>query len=103
MTWSSAFPKSPRLLPLAAAVIAALSASGLAQAQVANGLPIVNSVPDISIVTGIPGNATPAPEPRKRKSEKNCPQTAEAETMLGSLDRVMYMINDVEVTQCETD
>jgi LPS-assembly protein len=103
MTWSSAFPKSPRLLPLAAAVIAALSVPGLARAQVPNGLPIVNSVPDISIVTGIQGGIPPAPENRKRKSEKNCPQTAEAETMLGSLDRVMYMINDVEVSQCETD
>lgn len=78
----------------------------LAWAQIPNGLPVVNSVPDISIVTGTPGAVVVDPNAqarKKTKSEKNCPQVAEAETMNGSLDRIMYLINDVEVSQCDTD
>ncbi len=106
MTWSPAFPNSPRLLPLAAAIIAALSVPMLAHAQMLNGMPVALGVPDISIVTGTAGVAPPdgiPPSAKKPKSQKNCPQTAEAEFMTGSPDRVMYLYDDVEVSQCDTD
>jgi LPS-assembly protein len=94
------------LLPLVAAILAALSVSSLAQAQVNGGFATANGVPDISTVTGIPGfvpPANPSLNGKKAKSEKNCAQVAEAETMTGSPDRVMYLVNDVEVSQCDTD
>lgn len=106
MTWSPVFSNSPRLLPLAAAIIAVLSAPALVHAQAGAGLPLANSAPDISIVTGTSGAVPPDGTPPYRKkgnSDKNCTQTAEAETMTGSPDRVMYLYNDVEVTQCETE
>ncbi len=105
MTWSPAFSHLPRMLPLAAAVVAALSAPTAVHAQATTGWPVTYGVPDISIVTGTPGLApqiSVPPASDKSKSEKNCPQTAEAETMTGSPDRVMYLYNDVEVTQCNT-
>lgn len=82
-----------------------MAAPAPACAQLAGGLPVANGVPDISIVTGTSGTVPTdgAPPSRSRsKADKNCPQTAEAETITGSPDRVMYLYNDVELTQCET-
>jgi LPS-assembly protein len=113
MTWFPAFPNSPRLLPLTAAIIAALSVPTLAGAQTAVELPsVAATMPDAPATSGVPpataaptGVTFPAaspPFPRKGKSNKDCPQTADAETMTGSPDRVMYLYNDVEVSQCDT-
>ncbi|HXA46274.1 MAG TPA: LPS assembly protein LptD, partial [Burkholderiaceae bacterium] len=106
MTWSPVIPHSPRLLPLVAAILAALSVPTVAHAQASNGFAGVNGVPDISIVTGVPGYVPPIDSATKRdksKSDKNCPQTAEAETITGSPDRVLNLYDDVEVAQCDTD
>jgi LPS-assembly protein len=106
MTWFPAFPNLPRLLPLTAAVVAALSAPTLAHAQTASGLPLAAGMANASAASSTPA-AGPSvvgasPFHASGRSDKSCPQTAEAETMTGSPDRVMYLYNDVEVTQCDT-
>ena len=123
MTWFPAFPASPRLLPLTAAILAALSAPAWAddqpQAPAPTGQPAaddsVQSSPQQALPVP-PQSAAPAlfspqmpilastpPITRKRKDEKNCVQTGTADHMSGSPDRVMYFDDNVELTQCNTE
>ncbi|HEY8023553.1 MAG TPA: LPS-assembly protein LptD [Burkholderiaceae bacterium] len=111
MTWFPAFPALPRLLPLTAAVLAALSAPAWAQQQAPEQAgaqqPAAASAGTDDAAKPLNGLAKPPlmstpPASRSRKSEKNCVQTAEADSMSGSPDRVMYLNDNVELTQCNT-
>lgn len=120
MTWFPAFPASPRLLPLTAAILAALSASAWAddqpQAQQPAGesstqppsapqaVPGLQGVAPALFSPQMPVLASTAPPPsRKRRDEKSCVQTGTADHMTGSPDRVMYFDENVELTQCNTE
>ncbi len=122
MTWFPAFPASPRLLPLTAAILAALSAPAWADDQPQTPPPAGQPVADDSTqappqaLPALPQNVAPAmfspqmpilmstpPISRKRRDEKNCMQTGTADHMSGSPDRVMYFDDNVELAQCNTE
>lgn len=106
MTWFPVFHNLPRLLAPMAAIVAALSVPTNADAQAAAGLPLATGAPEVPAPNGTPAGVPPTgsapPFRRNGKSDKNCPQRAEAQTITGSPDREIYLYNDVEITQCDT-
>jgi len=113
MTWFPAFPARPRLLPLTAAILAALSAPAWADDQAQAQQPADDGTQPQQALpqSGVPATFSPQmpvlmsvpPASRKqRRDEKNCVQTGTADHISGSPDREVYFDDNVELTQCNT-